>query len=242
MSKIRIQIKNRFTGSILFEYESENNTIKKTILEGVKSRADLRGAVLAGADLRGAVLAGAILRGADLRGADLTDADLTDADLTDADLRGADLAGADLRGAVLTGADLTGADLRGAVLAGAVLTGAVLTPIKDDLFAVLSYQPHEVPALIKALAEGRVKGSTYTGTCACLVGTLANEAHCNYERLVSGLKPNASRPIERFFLAINEGDTPETSQFSALAHEWATVWYNRMTATFSPKPIKRKTK
>ena len=222
MSKIRIQIKNRFTGSILFEYESENNTIKKTILEGVKSRADLRGAVLAGADLRGAVLAGAILRGADLRGADLTDADLTDADLTDADLRGADLAGA--------------------VLTGAVLTGAVLTPIKDDLFAVLSYQPHEVPALIKALVEGRVKGSTYTGTCACLVGTLANEAHCNYERLVSGLKPNASRPIERFFLAINEGDTPETSQFSALAHEWATEWYNRMTATFSPKPIKRKTK
>ena len=227
MSKIRIQIKNRFTGSILFEYESENNTNKKTILEGVKSRA-----VLTGADLTGAILTDA----------DLTGAILRDAVLTGAVLRGAVLRGAVLRGADLTGADLTGADLRGADLTGADLTGAILTPIKDDLFAVLSYQPHEVPALIKALAEGRVKGSTYTGTCACLVGTLANEAHCNYERLVSGLKPNASRPIERFFLAINEGDTPETSQFSALAHEWATEWYNRMTATFSPKPIKRKTK
>ena len=77
MKKIKIQIKNRYTGSILFEYEQENNTLKDTIEKAIKNSADLRGA-----DLRGAYL-----RGADLRGADLGDAYLEGADLGDADLR-----------------------------------------------------------------------------------------------------------------------------------------------------------
>jgi len=98
---IKIQIKSIY-GSILFEYEKSGNTIKGTLLEALKSDADLRGADLRGADLRGA-------------------------DLTDADLRGADLTGADLTGAYLTGAYLTGAYLRGAYLTGAYLTDAYLT-------------------------------------------------------------------------------------------------------------------
>ena len=52
--KIKLQIKNRFSGSLIFEYESENNTIKKTVLEAIKAGANLRGADLSGADLRGA--------------------------------------------------------------------------------------------------------------------------------------------------------------------------------------------
>jgi len=83
MSKIKLQIKNRFTGSILFEYESENNTIKETVLEARKRGADLQGA-----DLQGAYLQGAYLQGADLQGADLQGADLQGADLQGADLRG----------------------------------------------------------------------------------------------------------------------------------------------------------
>ena len=60
MSKqIKIEIKNRWTGNILFEYLSENNTIKKTVSEAIKSEADLCGADLCGADLRGANLCGA---------------------------------------------------------------------------------------------------------------------------------------------------------------------------------------
>ena len=70
-TKIKIQIKNRWTGSVLFEYEKENNTLKDTVIEAVKRGADLRGAYLIGADLGGADLGGADLRGADLRGADL---------------------------------------------------------------------------------------------------------------------------------------------------------------------------
>ena len=62
MSKqIKIEIKNWWTGNILFEYLSENNTIKKTVAEATKSGADLRGAYL-----RGAYLRGAYLRGSDL--------------------------------------------------------------------------------------------------------------------------------------------------------------------------------
>ena len=136
MTKIKLQIKDRWTGSVLFEYEKENNTIKDTLLEALKQNADLRGAYLRDAYLRGANLGGADLGGADLRGANLGgaylrgaylgDADLGDAYLRDADLRGADLGDAYLRGADLDGADLGGADLRGADLGGAYLGGADL--------------------------------------------------------------------------------------------------------------------
>ncbi len=127
MSKqIKIEIKNRWTGNILFEYLSENNTIKKTVSEAIKSEANLRRANLRGANLRRANLCGANLCGADLCGADLYGADLRGADLRRADLCGADLYGADLRRADLCGADLYGADLRRANLCGANLCGANL--------------------------------------------------------------------------------------------------------------------
>ena len=113
--KTKIQIKT-VLGSVLFEYEKENNSVKDTIVEAVKQDAYLRGADLLGADLRGADLLGADLQGADLQGAYLRGADLRGADLRGADLRGAYLRGADLRGADLQGADLQGADLRGADL------------------------------------------------------------------------------------------------------------------------------
>ena len=127
MSKqIKIEIKNRWTGNILFEYLSENNTIKKTVSEAIKSEANLRRANLRGADLCGADLRGADLCGADLCGADLCGADLCGADLCGADLCGADLRRANLRRANLCGADLYGADLYGADLCGANLCGANL--------------------------------------------------------------------------------------------------------------------
>ena len=48
VTKIKIQIKNRWTGSVFFEYEKEDNTIKDTLIEAVKEGADLRGADLGG--------------------------------------------------------------------------------------------------------------------------------------------------------------------------------------------------
>ena len=113
--KTKIQIKSYF-GSLLFELECENNSIKNTVLEAIKSGANLRGANLRGADLRGANLCDADLRDANLRGANLCDANLRGANLCDANLRGADLRGANLRDADLCDADLCDADLRGANL------------------------------------------------------------------------------------------------------------------------------
>ena len=55
---INIQIKTLF-GKLIFEYESENNSIKETLLEAIKSGADLSGADLIDADLSGADLSGA---------------------------------------------------------------------------------------------------------------------------------------------------------------------------------------
>ena len=143
--KNKIEIKSIFD-SILFEYDIENNDIRKTLEQAVLIEADLRGAVLIEADLRGANLRGANLFGADLRGANLIEADLRgavlsravlsranlrranlrEADLIGANLLGADLSEADLRGANLRGANLIEADLRGANLIGADLRGANL--------------------------------------------------------------------------------------------------------------------
>ena len=130
--KLKIEIKNRFTGKVLFEYENENNTIKDTLVKAVEQGAYLQDAYLQGADLRGADLRGAdlqdaYLQGADLRGAYLRDADLQGADLRSADLRGADLQGADLRGAYLQGAYLQGAYLQGAEIKSAIVFTGLYT-------------------------------------------------------------------------------------------------------------------
>lgn len=63
--KIKIEIKSYLTGSVLFEYEKENNTLKDTLIEAVRRGADLRSANLRSADLRSANLYGADLRSAD---------------------------------------------------------------------------------------------------------------------------------------------------------------------------------
>ena len=59
MKKVKFEIKNRYTGSVLFEYEKEDNTLKETVEQAVK-----RGAYLGGADLGGAYLGRADLGGA----------------------------------------------------------------------------------------------------------------------------------------------------------------------------------
>ena len=134
--QIKIEIRNRWTGSVVFEYTKEGNTITETVLDAIRRGAnlrdaDLRDANLCDADLCGANLRDANLRGADLRGANLCGANLCDANLRSANLSGANLRDADLRcadlcGANLYGADLCGANLRDANLRGADLRGANL--------------------------------------------------------------------------------------------------------------------
>jgi hypothetical protein len=198
-----IEIKHRFTGATL--YTSPRTNLIDALRDAVVAHADLGGADLRDADLRDADLRDAYLGGAYLGGADLRDADLRDADLRDAYLGGAYLGGAYLGGAYLRDADLGGADLR---------------TIKRDLHKVLSSAPREVPGLRLALVEGRVDGSTYTGDCACLVGTIANVRGV----AVATLPRDSSRPAERWFLAIGRGATPETNPVSAITLGWIDEW------------------
>jgi len=151
---MKIQIKNRFTGSIIFEHDEEKNSILLVVKLAIESGADLsdanlRRANLSGANLSGADLSDANLSGADLSGADLSDAnlrradlsdanlsranlsdaDLSDANLSDANLSGANLSGANLRSANLRRANLSGADLRRANLSDADLSDADLSDV-----------------------------------------------------------------------------------------------------------------
>ena len=146
----------------------------------------------------------AVSAGVSLRCANLSDANLRAANLRDANLRAANLSAADLSAANLSAANLRDANLR---------------PVRDDLWAVLCSAPGEVQGLRRALMDGKVDGSTYPGTCACLVGTLANVRGCEV-RAIPGLSPNASRPAERFFLNIRPGDTPKNNQHAKIAVEF----------------------
>jgi Family of unknown function (DUF5758)/Pentapeptide repeats (8 copies) len=152
---MKFEIKNRFTGSILYQDEAASFValIQAAVTAGANlygadlrsanlrsanlRSANLRGADLGGANLRGADLGGANLRGADLRGANLRGADLGGANLRSANLRSANLGGANLRGADLGGANLRSANLRGADLRGANLRSANLRGAENlsDLIA-----------------------------------------------------------------------------------------------------------
>jgi uncharacterized protein YjbI with pentapeptide repeats len=90
---MKIEIKCRFSGSILFSHEAENNSIKLTLEAAVLARANL-----ARANLDGANLGGANLGGANLDGAYLARAYLARANLDGANLDGAYLARANLGG------------------------------------------------------------------------------------------------------------------------------------------------
>ena len=151
----KIEIKHWLTGSILFEFECDGNTILKTLVEAVNKKANLRGADLYGANLRGANLYDADLRDADLRGADLRGADLRDADLRGADLYDANLYDANLRGANLYDANLRGANLRGANLRGKkIKTATVFAGLYD--YIVIPYITEEGEKWIKMGCHNRI--------------------------------------------------------------------------------------
>ena len=95
----KIQIRNRYTGEVIFECEAE--TLKEVVEKAVKEGIDLRNADLRKANLSEANLSKADLWDADLSGTNLRDTDLSYANLWNADLRKADLRDADLNRADL---------------------------------------------------------------------------------------------------------------------------------------------
>ncbi len=266
MNKIEIK---KINGDLIFSYEHENNTVKKTLEKAISSYADLRGADLRGAnlidanlidanlrgvdligvDLRGANLRGANLRGVDLSGANLIGVDLSGANLSGVDLSGANLIGVDLigvnlsganliganlrdvnlRGANLRGADLSGVNLIGVDLSGVNLSGVNLSGVKDipqsyintcsrDMLYIFHTLKTELPQLREKLVKGEINGSQYEGSCACLIGSLANIKNTNPKDFCKSLLPyynmGLHNPGEQWFYQIHSGDTPKNNFFA----------------------------
>ena len=234
MTTIKQEIRNRWTNAVQFTADikcAPDATIR------VRIGLAVRWARQNGANLRGANLRGADLYGANLRGANLSDANLYGANLYGANLRGANLRGADLYGANLSDANLSDADLYDANMRGANLYGANMRSFKADFWAVLTTARKEIPGLISAMREGRIDGSTYSGECACLVGTIANVRHVS----ANTLEQDSSRPAEQWFSMIKKGDKPGDDSGGGFALQQALEWaeeYCALSGVKLPKPAK----
>ena len=113
-------------------------------------------------------------------------------------------------------------DRRNVNLSGADLSRADLSLVKADIWDILDAAPDEVPALRNALMTASVDGSTYSGPCACLVGTIAiarGVGYCDME----GIKPDWERPAERWCSTI---DTTMSHKHPvvALTIAWVDEW------------------
>jgi len=227
-TKIKIQIKNRWTGSVLFEYEKEDNTVKDTLIEAVKNHADLGGAYLGGANLRGTDLGDANLSGADLRGANLRGANLGGTNLRGANLGGANLgdaylfgaclfgaclfganlgdanlSGANLGDANLGGANLRGTDLRGANLGDAYLRGANLGDAKNIPFIPLACPSDGAFIGWKKVKEKLIMLEIPEDAKRC--SAIGRKCRCDKAKVLGITDLDGSNPIESI---VNESYTP----------------------------------
>jgi hypothetical protein len=128
-----------------------------------------------------------------------------------------------IEAAVKSRADLFGADLSGANLSGATnidnLPQEWVRQCSRDMLFVFLHTKVELPYLRQALIDGKVNGTQYEGDCSCLIGTLG-KADGGLDKLCEMI-PYYQRGLhnhsEQWFWQIREGDTPETSIFSAHA-------------------------
>ncbi|GJE01446.1 hypothetical protein GMJLKIPL_3377 [Methylobacterium isbiliense] len=103
---------------------------------------------------------------------------------------------------------------------------------KADLWLTLASAQGEIPGLIRAIREGRIDGSCYTGECACLVGTIANVRGVSAYHIDRG----ASRPAEQWFAMIRPGDKPGDDSGGGFAAQWALNECLEFCRTFGIDP------
>ena len=139
---MKIQIKNRFDASVIFECEADS--VKRAVELAVKSKIDLSWANLSRANLSRANLYEANLYGANLSRANLYEANLSRANLYEADLSRANLYGANLSGANLSGANLSRADIYGANLYEEQLDKIPIQIINLTYFVMITKQHIEI--------------------------------------------------------------------------------------------------
>ena len=151
---MKIEIKNRFNGSIVFSIEAKSLRLGLEIAVG--QEVNLHSADLRSANLHSANLRSANLSYANLSYADLHSADLHSANLSYADLHSADLSSANLHSANLHSADLSSANLRSANLSYANLSYADLH--SADLHSAKGINKHScTPLLILKEQTGNIR-------------------------------------------------------------------------------------
>lgn len=152
------------TRRIIFSYECEDNTIKKTVEEAVRRKISL-----AFADLTCLDLSGVDLRNADLRWADLSDTNLLGADLRCSILNNVDLRNTDLRGANLLGAELDNADLDEVDLSNTKIDYPTGLPESEFIaWKKVYYRKKKIGVIIKLkILEDSKRSRATTDKCRC---------------------------------------------------------------------------
>lgn len=222
-----IEIKNHLTNEVLHTLGVPGSN-DKDLSQLLLYNADLRGMDLSETNFTNCTLIGALLNDANLSGTNFTQATMYTANLSGANATDANFTNATLSEVNFTNAKVPGATFTGAVLIGTTfkktnLNEANLRGIKEDLFLVFESTKKEVKGLLSILQEGRIDGQVYEGKCACLIGTIANLRECSF-REVGSLAPCAQRPIERWFLGIKIGDTPDLSPIAKITEGWIKEW------------------
>ena len=118
------------------------------------------------------------------------------------------------------------ADAIGAQTSLAVYGGSNLSGFKSDMIAEILKLPDELENLRTTLVAGKIDGSTYSGECACLAGTIAK--HRGIEISRGGMiqengcafKADPGSLREQWFMRIRPGHTPENSPFAKAALDW----------------------
>ena len=159
-----IIIKSWRTRRIIFSYECEDNTIKKTVEEAVRRKIRL-----AFADLTCLDLSGVDLRNADLTWADLSDTNLLGADLRCAILNNVDLRNTDLRGTNLLGAELDDADLDEVDLSDTKIDYPTSLPEGEFIaWKKVYYRKKKIGVIIKLkILEDSKRSRATTDKCRC---------------------------------------------------------------------------
>ena len=139
-----MQIKNRFTDAIIFEYTAES--LRATLEAAVEFGANLSEANLIGANLSEANLSEANLSEANLSGANLIGAYLSEANLSEANLSKANLSGANLSKTILDPANIPNAQTDG------------FLPVPDELGWVYGYRTRKTSAAGLMLQDDRIYG------------------------------------------------------------------------------------
>ncbi|WP_052496128.1 pentapeptide repeat-containing protein [Pedobacter lusitanus] len=248
----KTELKNRFTGAVLFSSVNPDDTVNTTIQKAVEQATDLSfvnfsnlnlsETNLSEANLNGADLLRTNLSNANLSGAMLSCANLTDpetykkngkanfiyANLSGANLSGANLRNVDFHGANLSEANFNGANLSGALFSNAILkdtdlSSANLSEIKEDVFRLLSLTGNKIECVKTALLTGNFDEPSYIGNYSFLMDVITGARQDKHQNTPA----NIFNAAQCWLMGINKGDTPENNQIAKITIRWIDEYLSR---------------